>query len=163
MSVTVETLKYTFSIANIKPRVITMKTPFVSNDEVETYNVELFSAMKFQCTQLMKKLEEQYPEHSHHIYAWRATSKLPEDTHDVGRIRFITTINKTKKSTHTNIELLSPTEEQLAAAQTEAKPKQKESKSKEIKSQEILYKDVMSRPVRRFVPQLTDSESEDHF
>ena len=155
MSTTIETLKYTFSIANLKPRVISMNTPFCSNVEVETYNVETFSAMKYQCKQLILKLGEQYQGYTHRIYAWRVTSKLPEGTHEVGRLRFITTLNKTKQETHTNIELLPPTEDQDVTKP----PKVKESTQPKTKE----TKETIAKPVRRFIEPLSDSESEDLF
>lgn len=100
------TLKYPFDIKNIKHKIISTSSPFCSHSDVQTYDVQTFNAIKYECNMKMKNLKRDMPEFTHKIYAYRSTSFLPKGCTVVSRIRFNTNVNKYKNETHTNVELL---------------------------------------------------------
>lgn len=107
------TLKFPFDIKNLKPKMLKMNGIYSSSKEEATYNIELFGAVKYEVTQLIKRLKVGREHYEHVVYAWRSTSKLPPGSTLVGQLKFITQTNETTKTIHVNIELLPLLENQL--------------------------------------------------
>lgn len=103
-------LKYPFNIKNIKPFEATTRSTFSCKKQI-TYDVSLFSAVKFECNKFITELFKAQPklkEYQYDIFVKYAVSKLPEGVTEVSQLRFIPNINNYKKFIYVNVELHHP-------------------------------------------------------
>ena len=96
---------HVFNIKNIIPRQTKLTSTF-SSGTTTTYNVECFGAVKWACRQNSAQFKEHCETTADFQYfAYRAISKLPSDSTEVGSILFINEYNRKQNKYYVSLEL----------------------------------------------------------
>jgi hypothetical protein len=96
-------LKYPFDISKLKARELLVRE-IGSSVMTQTWDVSLFSTVKFHLSQLDRQIAKEFPGYQHKIYAYRASKK--GDGTLIEKMKFSFKIDHHAKFVHVNVELI---------------------------------------------------------